>query len=251
MSIDAIKPNNQLKIMLWNCNSIRNKIENLKIYIKTEKPDIILLNETKCDKETGNFFLELPGYETFLNPREKNSNKGGGVAIVVKETISRQEFKEFSTHNEEICCVKITTKLFTIHIFTYYNPPKTANRDKIISYDFFKEIYDKNIPFLLGGDLNSKLTCLGCKTNNPSGQTLLKIINDFNFTVANDKTYTYHEEGRNYNEILNLFLISDKIGRYVSDFKVDQDCDLGSDHYPVILSLNLNAVIYEKTHNKN
>jgi exonuclease III len=241
-----------LKIMQWNCNGIRNKLENLKLYIKKEKPDIILLNETKCDKEIGNFFLELSGYDTFHNPRKINANSGGGVAILAKKALNSQEISEFSEFDEEICCINIGTHLFPLHFLTYYNPPKAENKEKIISYELFRRLYDKNINFLLGGDLNSKITCIGCKINNSSGLELIKVINDFKIAIANDRSPTYYEEERKYHEILDLFLVSDKVGRYVSDFKVDSDSDLGNDHYhcPVFLTLNLQAVIYEKINTK-
>jgi hypothetical protein len=81
----------------------------------------------------------------------------------------------------------------------------------------------------------------------------LEAINDFNITVANDKSPTYQEkDNNNYSEILDLFLVSDKIGRYVCDFKVDHDSDMGNDryHYPITLNLNIHTVIYEKIYNK-
>ncbi len=40
-----------IKIATWNVNSIRSRITNLKNYIKTANPDIILLQELKCTNE--------------------------------------------------------------------------------------------------------------------------------------------------------------------------------------------------------
>ena len=36
-------------IIHWNCNSLRNKIEDLKEYILINKPNIVCINETKCN----------------------------------------------------------------------------------------------------------------------------------------------------------------------------------------------------------
>ena len=41
-----------MKIISWNVNSVRARIENVLNYIKESKPDILLLQEIKTQKET-------------------------------------------------------------------------------------------------------------------------------------------------------------------------------------------------------
>jgi exonuclease III len=43
-----------IKIVHWNCNSINNKFEELKIFLYKQNPDIIMLNETKINDFTAN-----------------------------------------------------------------------------------------------------------------------------------------------------------------------------------------------------
>ena len=40
-----------MKIISWNVNSVRARIENIKNYIKDTDPDVILLQEIKTQKE--------------------------------------------------------------------------------------------------------------------------------------------------------------------------------------------------------
>ena len=41
-----------MKIVSWNVNSVRARIENILNYIKNSKPDVLLLQEIKTQEET-------------------------------------------------------------------------------------------------------------------------------------------------------------------------------------------------------
>ena len=41
-----------MKIISWNVNSVRARIENILNYIKDSKPDVLLLQEIKTQEET-------------------------------------------------------------------------------------------------------------------------------------------------------------------------------------------------------
>ena len=43
---------NKIKVVSWNVNSIRARIELFVNWIKISNPDIILLQETHCDSQT-------------------------------------------------------------------------------------------------------------------------------------------------------------------------------------------------------
>jgi exodeoxyribonuclease III len=70
-----------MKIISWNVNSVRARIENILSYIKDSKPDILLLQEIKTQEETfpRDSFKDL-GYDSHIFG-QKSYN---GVAIVSK-----------------------------------------------------------------------------------------------------------------------------------------------------------------------
>ena len=70
-----------MKIISWNVNSVRARIENVLNYIKESKPDILLLQEIKTQKETfpTEVFKNI-GYDSHVFG-QKSYN---GVAIVSK-----------------------------------------------------------------------------------------------------------------------------------------------------------------------
>jgi exodeoxyribonuclease III len=70
-----------MKIISWNVNSIRARIENILNYIKDSKPDILLLQEIKTQEETfPKDILKDYGYDSYVFG-QKSYN---GVAIVSK-----------------------------------------------------------------------------------------------------------------------------------------------------------------------
>ena len=70
-----------MKIISWNVNSVRARIENIKSYIKDSSPDILLLQEIKTQNENfpNDEFKQL-GYFSYIFG-QKSYN---GVAIVSK-----------------------------------------------------------------------------------------------------------------------------------------------------------------------
>ena len=80
--------NTNLKVIHWNCFKMtQNRCKELEQFINDNQPDIISLNEVKMNKEEANQFLNINNYSTYYKPRNKNSNYGGGVALIIKNTI--------------------------------------------------------------------------------------------------------------------------------------------------------------------
>ena len=70
-----------MKIISWNVNSVRARIENIKNYIKDTSPDVLLLQEIKTQNENfpNDEFKKL-GYVSYVFG-QKSYN---GVAIISK-----------------------------------------------------------------------------------------------------------------------------------------------------------------------
>ena len=73
-----------MKISTFNVNSINARMENLSAWLKAEQPDIVLLQELKCE-EAAFPFLEISalGYNAVMMG-EKSYN---GVAILSRHKI--------------------------------------------------------------------------------------------------------------------------------------------------------------------
>ena len=110
-----------MKIISWNVNSVRARIENILNYIKDSKPDILFLQEIKAQNE--NFPYEAfksVGYESYVFG-QKSYN---GVAFVSKckiENISNKLIKD-KLKQSRIITGEIVVKNKRIKLINIYVP---------------------------------------------------------------------------------------------------------------------------------
>ena len=110
-----------LKVLNINCQSIANKKAEFQAIIDEHKPDIVVGTESWLTKNhlSSEIFPSSLGYTPFRQDREADTS-GGGVFILVKDTLLATEQKQLKT-NCEVIWVKIdmvTTK--PIYIAAYY-----------------------------------------------------------------------------------------------------------------------------------
>ena len=79
----------ELKLVQWNCFKLDIvKLAELRIFIDEHRPDVISLQEVKLNQEEANLFLRFDSYTVHYKPRRINPSRGGGVAIIVKDSIN-------------------------------------------------------------------------------------------------------------------------------------------------------------------
>ena len=82
-----------MKIISWNVNSVRARIENIKDYIKDSSPDILLLQEIKTQNETYPYDeIKALNYDSFVFG-QKSYN---GVAIASKKKLKNIKISNIS-----------------------------------------------------------------------------------------------------------------------------------------------------------
>ena len=146
-------------ISSWNINSVRARIDNLKVYIKEKKPDILLLQETKTEnisfpkKE-----IEKLGYSAIYHG-QKSYN---GVAIISKKPVSNVIFG-LPSFKTDVQARYIECIIENIHISSLYLPNGNPINSEKFDYklEWMEKLYeharnlmknDKDI--ILGGDWN-------------------------------------------------------------------------------------------------
>ena len=151
-----------MKIISWNVNSVRARIENIKDYIKDSSPDILLLQEIKTQNE--NFpiseFDEL-GYKSYVFG-QKSYN---GVAIISKQELKnintnfiKDDLKQSRIITGELCIN--TTKIELINIYVPNGNPVDTDKyeyKKTWLKKFINNIKKKilqNPNLLIAGDFN-------------------------------------------------------------------------------------------------
>ncbi len=156
-----------MKIISWNINSVRMRIENLKEIIRDVNPDIILLQEIKCenDKFPHDELSEF-NYNIYVNG-QKSYN---GVAILSKFSADEIIIQDFCANHSRLLGdqarfieTSMQTPIGYINIASLYAPnggeyDSDKFKMKIAFYnEFIKYISKKNIlgdKFIVGGDFN-------------------------------------------------------------------------------------------------
>lgn len=82
-----------LKILSWNCQSIRKKVSELHDYINKADIDIVTLSETWI---SNNQALNLQNYTIYR--RDRQHSQHGGVAIAIKQNISHSLMPHITTN---------------------------------------------------------------------------------------------------------------------------------------------------------
>ena len=151
-----------MKIISWNVNSVRARINNIINYIKDTKPDLLLLQEIKTEEKNFPFedFKNI-GYTSYVFG-QKSYN---GVAILAKNKIQGIEknfFRDQKNQARTISC-DIKLKSNIIKVINIYvpngNPIDTDKYDfkKNWLINFIKKIkmnLKKNKNIIIGGDFN-------------------------------------------------------------------------------------------------
>ena len=151
-----------MKIVSWNVNSVRARIDNIINYIKDSKPDVLLLQEIKTLEETfpTDTFKNI-GYESYIFG-QKSYN---GVAIISKLKINniKTDFINDQLKQSRIITGEITLKKKKIEIINIYVP--NGNPIDTEKYDYKKNWLKKftmnvkkkistNTNLLIAGDFN-------------------------------------------------------------------------------------------------
>ena len=151
-----------MKIISWNVNSVRARIENILNYIKESKPDILLLQEIKTQEETfpKDLFRDY-GYLSYIFG-QKSYN---GVAIISKFKIEninkdfiKDDLKQSRIITGEVFLGKKKIELINIYV-PNGNPVDTEKYEykkkwlKKFVVNIKKKI-DNNSNLLIAGDFN-------------------------------------------------------------------------------------------------
>ena len=151
-----------MKIVSWNVNSVRARINNILNYIKSSKPDILMMQEIKTEEKNFPFedFKKI-GYKSYVFG-QKSYN---GVALITKENISKidKDFIIDARKQSRIITGDIKNKFKKIKIINIYVP--NGNPIGTDKYEYKKKWYDlfikntkktlsENENIIIGGDFN-------------------------------------------------------------------------------------------------
>jgi len=151
-----------MKIISWNVNSVRARIENIKNYIKDSAPDVLLLQEIKTQNENfpNNEFKNL-GYTSYVFG-QKSYN---GVAIISKVELDNADnnFIKDDLNQSRIITANLKLNKKKVDLINIYVP--NGNPVDTEKYEYkkswlkkfitkIKKKIQKNSNIIIAGDFN-------------------------------------------------------------------------------------------------
>lgn len=256
-----------MKIATWNINSIRARIENVRRWIETAAPDVLLLQEIKCETDSfPRLELEAMGYSCYVLG-QKSYN---GVALLSRLPV--EDIREGLPGDEsDVQARYIEATIQGIRIACLYAPNGNPVESEKFDYKLawmkrlkaqVQALLKTEIPFLLGGDFNvipeasDAYDPKGWEQDalfHPRTKTIWREILNLSLTDAfralhpEETAYTFwdYQGGawqRNLGLRIDHFLLSPEAADLLQTCEIDpapRGEDKASDHAPVKCSLNL------------
>lgn len=132
--------------MAWNANGIKDSLHELKEELYNNQIDILLLNETWLLPSQQ---LKINGYTGVR--KDRRHNRGGGVAIFVRNSFSFYEISLPASTQMEVIAINIIINRTTMTFCSIYKPPRNS-----LDIPLLDHIFNTNLPTLIAGDWNCK-----------------------------------------------------------------------------------------------
>ena len=258
-----------MKIISWNVNSVRARIENILNYIKDSNPDILFLQEIKTQND--NFPSETfkeNGYNSYVFG-QKSYN---GVAFLSKSKIEnvkndfiKDKLKQSRIITGEILINKKKTKLINIYV-PNGNPVDTEKYEYKKNWltSFIKKVKKElttNSNLIISGDFNiipEEIDVYDCKRYENDALFRLEIRKKYRelINLGFDDIYRHFNKSKqeytfwdyfagswqkNYGMRIDHFLVSNNLLENIKSININKNPrskTKPSDHTPIELEIN-------------
>lgn len=220
-------------VLQLNIQSINNKVDLLEKLLLTYNIDCALIQETWTKPQQT---IKLKSYNIIIKSRE--NSRGGGVAIIVKDTYPY--FTKQTIEYEKIEHIEIKIKVFGIelNLISFYNPNQNNTIKTIQNFTDILENNKNEKLSIIGGDINAFSGLWneeGIEDN--LGSNIADIITASPFLVINNGKNTRINSYNNTESAIDLTIVSQEL---ISKCKWDVIEDtIGSDHKPILIKLDI------------
>lgn len=165
-----------LKLLLLNIQSLTKKHSNLKEDLKGAENTVIILTETWLNKKIHSNSLNLPNHT--LIRQDRNTKRGGGLAMYIPNHFKMQEIKNVKSNCIESLWCEINNSI----IGAIYRPPNQRYKTFLKYFDSeLEHIMNENKKVTILGDFNIDLG----KPANPENKEYQRLITKYNLEILN------------------------------------------------------------------
>jgi len=251
-----------MKLISWNVNGIRAVYKKgFEDFLKNVNADLFSIQETKMQE--GQFELNVPGYQVFLNSAERKGYSG--TAIFTKISPCNVYYGigiEEHDHEGRVITLEFN-KFYLVNVYT----PNSGRELARLSYrtvwevdfrNYLKKL-DNNKPIIICGDLNvahNEIDLKNPKSNhknagftNEERAEMTKLldsgfVDSFRYLYP-DRTdcytwwsYMNNSREKNVGWRIDYFIVSDRIKNNINESSIFPEV-MGSDHCPICLEIDL------------
>ena len=167
-----------LNVYYANSRSMRNKMDDIRALVCTEEIDIIAFTETWINLDTRELPVEyqIAGYKLFHTDRQ--TRKGGGVAIYVRDNLKCEINKEIKTErNTETIWIELSDGREKLITGVIYRPPNLDSVNERLIWDEMRRASIHNKVCIVG-DFNLGQIDWTDLTGNSESEDFLETIQD-------------------------------------------------------------------------
>ena len=222
-----------LKFMMWNAHSVRNKFHELANFIQSNNIDIAFISESWLE-DKNSFYL--PNFNIYRADRNK-----GGALIIIRSDIEHNSLVRTQFSYAEAVSIKVLLNNNYITLTSAYISPAATRKQ---SESFFSKLLSMAGQHFIAGDFNCRHQAWNNTINSHKGIDLFNLAksHQFEILVPDKPTHVaYHGDLSTIDFALN------KSSQQWSDLITVNE--LSSDHLPVCFSLN--SYIQSPAHNFN
>ncbi|USO02789.1 MAG: exodeoxyribonuclease III [Alphaproteobacteria bacterium] len=248
-----------MKLVCWNVNSINARLPLVIELIKQHNPDILFLQETKCEDQNFPYEALEDLHYNIANTGQKTFN---GVAILSKkpfEGVGIKSLPNFEDENKRYLEVMVDgVSYINIYAPQGQDPESSQYPYKLSFYDALYQHLEtyikKQVPFVIAGDFNVALTeedtsfpdengiCFTIKERQKLNQLLnLGLIDVQRYKEVSGYTYfDYRNRGfmKKQGWRIDYILVAPGTFKAIEKFEIDVDTrgkEKTSDHAPIVM----------------
>nr|XP_047135652.1 uncharacterized protein LOC124812737 [Hydra vulgaris] len=214
---------------LWNVRSLNNKFQDVMEHILDRNPDIVFITETWMASENNNTTAMIKSYGYVLHHKirkERDKVKGGGLGIMLKQSIMHKELPNKQFQSFEHVCVKIMVAKRSLILICIYRIIFVSHTTFLDEFMVLLETkVSTGCSYIIAGDVNIHLDTKGLYSK--SFKELLDALN----LTQNVKEPT-HKMGRILDVVINkpdeilVYMLAvtnlDLSSHLLIDFKLEQ-----------------------------
>ena len=216
---------NSQHIVLQNIRSLAKNFDEFKIFIDTiNQPLAVCLTETWLNDKKDEKIFHLKNFKQLIPASRKK--RGGGVGILINETLKHEKINCLEINSLQILTVKIVLNQENCYLTCVYIPPNCVKEPTLLR---LQEYLDKIVlgptdKHIVCGDFN-----INFLKNTKNSKKLTELLQGNSLYLRNNKTAT--RETPNSKSLIDCFFSNFTTRTFVQKTTI-------SDHYTVMCDLN-------------